>query len=279
MPKLSTALRSLAASWRDHWPLYFMEAAELALFMLSACIFTVLLFHPASPVLVWLPHAAGRRMLMGIAMGLTAVGIIKCPWGQRSGAHFNPAITLTFLFLGKIGLTDALFYIFFHFVGGIGGVALAALMLGSSLASPAVEYAVTVPGPLGTGAAFAAEFFMAALLMTVVLITSNAPRLAHFTAYLMGVLIASYILIFAPISGFSINPARTTGSAVFAHIWTAAWVYFTAPVLGMSIAAESYVRLAGTHEPHTKTADQYRQGATRLRHYFRHRHLTSTQDI
>jgi len=248
---------SLPEALRHDWPLYLMEAAELAIFMISACCFTVLLYHPASPVLGWIPDSTLRRLLMGIAMGVTAVGIIRSPWGQRSGAHFNPAITLTFLRLGKIGRYDAAFYIVFHFLGGIVGVGVSALVLGTSLANPAVNFAVTVPGPMGTGAAFAAEFFMAALLMTVVLVTSNSQRLAPYTTYCMGVLIASYILVFAPISGFSINPARTVGSALFAHLWTALWLYFTAPVVAMLLAAELYVRLSG-----------------RAQHYFQHRHLT-----
>ncbi len=113
------------AGLRPHLPLYLYEGAELGLFMLSACAFTVLLFHPASPALHALPSPTLRRALMGLFMGLTAVLIIHSPMGKRSGAQFNPAITLTFLRLGKIGLPDALFYIAFQFAGGILGVALA----------------------------------------------------------------------------------------------------------------------------------------------------------
>ena len=189
--------------------------------------------------------------------------------GPEVWRTLQPAITLTFLRLGKIAGRDAVFYILFQFLGGVAGVGLSRLLLGRSLANPAVEYAVTVPGPLGTDAAFAAEFFMAALLMAVVLVTSNRPRLAPYTTYCMGVLIALYILIFAPISGFSINPARTTASAIFAHQWTAVWVYFTAPILGMFLAAESYLRLAGTTEPQSAAP-----GKRRRKHYFTHRHLS-----
>ncbi len=252
-----------------HWPLYFMEAAELAIFMISACVFTVLLFHPASPALRWLPNPILRRLLMGISMGSTAIAIIQCPWGKKSGAHFNPAVTLTFLRLGKIHRQDAIFYIVFHFMGATAGVGISALLLGPALASPSVNYAVTVPGPAGVGAAFAAELFMAALLMAVVLITSDRPRLAPYTAACMGFLITWYVLVFAPVSGFSINPARTTGSAVFSGVWTATWVYFSAPVLGMLLSAELYVRLAGFHED-----SPLQSGARRRRRYFTHRYVT-----
>jgi len=213
--------------------------------MISACVFTVVLFDPSSGVPAALPSPALRRLLMGISMGGTAVLIIHSSMGKRSGAHFNPAITLTYYRLGKIARGDAVFYVISQFIGGIFGVGLSALFLARALAGPDVLYAVTVPGTYGTGAAFAAEIFMAALLMAVVLWTSNRPALASRTSYFVGILITFYVFFFAPVSGFSINPARTTASAVFADVWTAAWVYFTAPVLGMLLSAEVYVRSQG----------------------------------
>jgi aquaporin Z len=230
---------------RRHWPLYIFEGVELALFMVSACVFTVILFDPSFPVPNLLPDQTLRRLLMGISMGVTAVLIIHSPMGKRSGAHFNPAITLTYFRLGKISRADTLFYVIAQFIGGVAGVGASALFLGKALASPSAMYAITVPGKYGTGGAFAAEAFMAALLMGVVLWTSNRLALASSTSYLVGILITFYVLLFAPVSGFSINPARTTASAVFAGVWTAIWLYFTAPVLGMLFAAEVYIRSQG----------------------------------
>jgi aquaporin Z len=86
---------------------------------------------------------------------------------------------------------------------------------------------------------------MAALLMLVVLWFSNRPSLAQYTSYLVGVLIVFYVFVFAPVSGFSINPARTTASALFANVWTAVWLYFVAPLLGMMTSAEIYLRVYG----------------------------------
>ncbi len=228
-----------------HWRLYLYEGAELAIFMISACVFTVLLFDPGLAAIHWFPSAVVRRIFMGIAMGLTAILIIHSPMGKRSGAHFNPAITLTYLLLRKIAMWDAVFYVIFQFIGGVVGVGVAALILGSTIAIPQVDYAVTVPGKYGAAAAFFAELFMATVLMAVVLWSSNRPHLANYTSYFVGILIAFYILFFAPVSGFSINPARTTGSAVFARLWTALWIYFTAPLLGMMSAAQVYLFTQG----------------------------------
>jgi aquaporin Z len=228
---------------KNHWREYLIEAWCLGAFMISACAFGVALFHPASPLanLSWTP----RNVLMGLAMGATAVGIILSPWGRRSGAHFNPAVTLAFWRLGKIRAADALFYILAHFAGGVAGVLLARLVLGKTLEDSAVNFVVTVPGMEGAGAAFLAEAIISFLMMTMILVTSNSARLARFTPYFAGILVAFYIALEAPVSGMSMNPARTFGSAVVANQWNSIWIYFVAPPLAMLAAAEVFVRVRG----------------------------------
>ena len=230
-----------------HWPEYLIEAAALAVFMMSACVFTVLLEHPASPVHQALEDGFSRRAVMGIAMGLTSIGIVYSPWGQRSGGHMNPALTLSFLTLGKIERWDAALYITAQFIGGAAGVLIADMFIGLPLSHSAVNFAVTVPGPAGIAAAFAAEVAISMLLMLAVLLTSNSRRLAPLTPLCAGALVATYITIEAPISGMSMNPARTLGSALSANQWTALWLYFTAPPIGMLAAAVLYRFRFGTH--------------------------------
>ena len=220
-----------------------MEAAELALFMFSACAFTVLLFHPASPIARTIHDGVLRRLLMGTAMGSTAIAIIFSPLGQRSGAHFNPSVTWTFFRLGKIEAWDAAFYTLFQFAGGMAGIMLASFTLGRFIAHQAVNYAATIPGPDGAIAAFCAELLISFILMLVVLTVSNTKRLARWTGMFAGALVATYITIESPISGMSMNPARTLSSAVGAQIWMSLWIYFVAPPIGMLLAAEVYKRV------------------------------------
>ncbi len=231
----------------QHWPEYLMEAAGLGTFMLSACIFAVLLEHPGAVLHQALPDPLLRRLLMGLAMALTAVGIIYSPWGQQSGAHINPAVTLSFWYLGKIEHWDAIFYVVAQFLGAAVGVGLAALMLGSALADPPVSYIITLPGMAGVALAFAVELLISMGLMGVVLIASNRTNLAPYTGLFAGGLVALYITVFAPYSGMSMNPARSLGSALFAGQWEPLWIYFTAPPLGMLLAAEIYHRIQGPH--------------------------------
>jgi aquaporin Z len=235
----------MGAALRAHWPEYLIEAAGLGLFMVSACAFGTLLGHPASPAVEALPDPLTRRLLMGAAMGLTAVALIYSPWGQRSGAHFNPATTFTFWRLGKVAPADALLYALAQAIGGLAGVGLAAAVLGEGLGHPAVDYVATLPGPWGTAAAFLAEALIAFVLMSVVLATANVPRLGRFTGLFAGALVAAYITVEAPISGMSMNPARSLASAVPAGAWAPLWIYFMAPPLGMLLAAEAYVRRRG----------------------------------
>ncbi|HEU4766204.1 MAG TPA: aquaporin [Pyrinomonadaceae bacterium] len=231
---------------KTHWPEYLMEAAELGLFMFLACAFTVLLYHPSSPLTQTIADGVLRRLMMGTAMGATAIAIIFSPLGKRSGAHFNPAVTWTFFRLGKINAWDAAFYTLFQFAGAIAGVLLASITLGNRVAHQAVNYAATVPGPDGPTIAFAGEILISFILMSVVLTVSNTKRLARWTGIFAGVLVAIYITIEAPISGMSMNPARTFSSAVGAQLWTSLWIYFIAPPLGMLAAAEIYQRLSAS---------------------------------
>src|SRR5919109_907935 len=132
---------------------YLIEAAALATFMVSACVFGTMIFHPASPARGVLHEPWMRRAVMGVLMGLTAVAIIYSPWGKRSGAHMNPALTVTFFRLGRVAPRDAAHYVAAQFAGAILGVLIARLLVGAPLADPAVHYVVTRPGMAGAAPA------------------------------------------------------------------------------------------------------------------------------
>src|SRR5262245_32001478 len=140
-----------------HWPEYLIEAGALGMFMISAAVFAAILYHPASSIAAGISNEWVRRGLMGLAMGATAVSIIYSPWGQRSGAHMNPAVTLTFFRLGRVAREVLVAYVTAQFLGGLAGILVARVVLGPVIAHPSVDYVTTTPGLHGQAVAFLAE--------------------------------------------------------------------------------------------------------------------------
>jgi aquaporin Z len=228
-----------------HWPEYLAEAGLLGLFMILACVLGVALDHPGSAAVRAVPDPFVRRALFGLAMGAAAIAIVYSPAGRRSGAHINPAVTLAFLRLGKIGPRDAALYVAAQLGGATAGVLGAWAALGGRLAHPDVHFVTTRPGPAGALVAFAAETVISFLMMGVVLAVS-ASRRAAWTGVCAGALVALYITLEAPISGTSMNPARSLGSALVGGELGALWIYLLAPPLGMLAAAGAMRRRAAS---------------------------------
>jgi aquaporin Z len=236
---------SALESLQRHWPEYLIEGWALGTFMVSAGVFAVLLDYPESPLHRAIADPAARRILGGTAMGLTAIALIYSPWGKRSGAHMNPAVTLSFLRLGKIRHWDALFYIASQAAGGLLGVLLVAALFGAAFVDPPVRFAATFPGSAGVGAAFVAEVVISAGMMAMILVTAASARLAPYTGVFAGMLVAAYISLEAPFSGMSMNPARSFASAAPGMLWESFWIYVTAPVLGMLLATQLHLLARG----------------------------------
>jgi aquaporin Z len=227
-------------STSKHWPEYLAEAAGLGVFLLAVGGAVTLLEYPGSPLQRALPWPLARRMMSGLFVGVSIVLLVYSPLGRLSGAHLNPAITLGFYRLGKISGHDAIFYVTSQFAGGTLGLVLLSAMAGPAFTAPPVLAAVTKPGAHGAGLAFLAEVVMSFGVLFLILVATNRKRLYRKTGFLVGALVATYVVLGAPLSGMSINPARSFASAVSAHFFGFLWIYFTAPPFGMLLAAELY---------------------------------------
>lgn len=243
----SAATGSSRERFRDKAKVYAIDGALLGLFMVSACVNVVILEHPASPIHAAIASRLARRALIGLAMGLTAVALIYSRWGKRSGAFMNPAMVLCFVRLGKLSLLDAVGYVVAQLVGSAAGVLVAASLLPGLVSDPAVNYVATTPSA-GVWPAFGAEFSLAFVMVSVVMTVNRSPRFAPYTGACAALLVALFIGVAAPISGMSINPARSFGSAVWAHLWEGFWIYLSAPLLGMLTGVELQRRLTTRHE-------------------------------
>lgn len=234
--------------FKANWKIYVIEAWALAMFMISACLCTILIEHPDFQISTSITQPFWRRLLSGIAMGITAILLIYSKWGKQSGAHMNPAVTLAHLHLNRIQKTDAFWYIAAQLTGASSGVAFISFLFPAYMGSDVVNYVVTTPGTGGVAIAFIAELAMAAVLFAMVLLVSNSPY-AKYTGYVAGFVVCCYIWFEAPLSGMSINPARSFGSAINAGVWFSYWIYILAPVAGMQLSAwlyrKSYLQLHG----------------------------------
>ncbi|MBC8083090.1 MAG: aquaporin [Hymenobacter sp.] len=221
------------------------EALGLAFFVTCASLFTVLLEHPASPVRQALPNSAVlRRGFLGVGMGLVIVSFVYSPWGKRSGAHINPAVTLAFWQLGKMRTPDAVWYALAQVAGAIAGAQLMVLVLGKFYAHPAVKYVITQPKPQlgGELLAFAAEFVISFCSMLLLLSALHSRKLKKLAGWLLGALLAFYIVVETPYSGMSLNPARSLGTAIAAGDYRGLWLYWVAPPLAMWLATVLFRR-------------------------------------
>ena len=231
---------------RRHWPEYLMEAAGLGLFMISAGLFGTLLFYPGSPVAQALPdplaaaradgpdHGPDRDRHHLLALG-PAVGRAHQPGGDADLLAARQGQDL-----GRDLLRDR------PVRGGALGVLLVLALLGAAFADPPVQYVATVPGPDGTLVALLAEAAISFGLMLTILFATNTPRLMRLTGVFAGCLVALYITLEAPLSGMSMNPARTVASALPGNLWQGWWLYFVGPIAGMLLAVEAY-RPAAPH--------------------------------
>ena len=232
-------------SLKRHWRAYLMEAAGLAGFIVGASLLTVLLEHPELPVMrsALGDHPALRRVPLGIILGAYITGVVYL-FGRRSGAHINPAVTWAFFRLGKIRLTEAVFYTLAQFAGAVAAAQIMKLALEDFYRDAPVSYVVTEPAKWDASgmAAFAAEFFISFVLMLACLVAANSSRLEKLVAPMTGFLIAVYLIFETPYSGMSLNPARSFGAALAANEWRYLWIYFVSPTLAMLAAAEIFQR-------------------------------------
>ena len=231
----------MIASFQKNWKHYLQEALGLAIFMISACFFGAILESTNSPVHHAIRNDMFRLILMGVLMGITALFIFYSPLTAPSGSQINPAVTITFLRLGRMCPWDALFFMLFQIAGGVLAVLLMQVLMGNLLTNAPVFSVITVPGKYGTTAAVLLEFVIAFGTMTMILITSGSETQKKYTRNIAAFLVCTWVILAGPISGFGMNPARSFASALAANMWTAFWIYLVMPIAGMLCAAECYL--------------------------------------
>lgn len=187
--------------------------------------------------------AGGDVTLVGIALahGLT-IAVMVSAFGHISGAHLNPAVTVGALVANKISPVDAAVYWISQLAGGVSGALLLTLVFdpatrqAANLGTPGLGAGVTV----GQGLVF--EMVATFFLVIVVCATAIDPRGAFkvVAGLPIGLVITFDILAGGPLTGASMNPARTFGPAAVGGFWANHWIYWVGPLVGGAIAGILY---------------------------------------
>lgn len=178
-----------------------------------------------------------------VAPGLTVLAMIYAI-GSVSGAHINPAVTLAFALRGVFLWRRALAYWLVQMAGAVVAATLLRALFGTALAA-----GMTRPGD-GVGPALTMEVVLTLLLVTVILGTATRERLlGHNAGIAVGSTVALAGLFAAPVSGASMNPARSLGPALVAQTGDGQWIYLVGPLLGAAAAVALAWLLHGPPRP------------------------------
>jgi MIP family channel proteins len=197
---------------------------------------------------------------VGLVFGLIITTMIYA-FGHISGAHFNPAVTLAFVLVRHFSKRRLLFYWVAQFVGAT----LAALCLRLLLGDVASLGATLPAGNGGAWQSFGLETVLTFFLMVVIMAMATDTRaVGQAAALAIGATVMLEALFAGPISGASMNPARSLGPALVSWTWTAQWVYLAGPFLGAIAGAfvYRYLREAGMRSHATQRAEKERTSPT-----------------
>ncbi|ROQ30899.1 aquaporin Z [Frondihabitans sp. PhB188] len=212
------------------WLCELLGTAIVLLVGISAICFD---FGTSSPLRA-LPMST-RLLLTGLIFAGTGSLVAISPLGRRSGAHLNPVVTLAFWTQRKVHWHDLVGYLVSQFAGAILGTLAAHVLWRNQAAS--VSDGATTPGPgVPDFLAVAVEAGMTACLLLTILFMTSHHRIARFTPLLLWVLIAVFVWQLAPLTGTSMNPARSLGPALIAPSVGTYWIYVLGPLLGAAAA-------------------------------------------
>jgi len=218
-----------------HWSEYGAEllgTAFLVFVGLSAVVFD---FGKGLPMSSLIPSHSIRLLITGLMFAGSGSLVAISPLGKLSGAHINPSVSLAFWVQGKMHHQDFIGYVIAQFIGATLGAILLVMIWGNYAHS--VNNGMTLPGvgyPLWL--VFLAEVAMTCLLVLAIFLFVSSHRLMRWTPLMNWLLVATMVWLEAPISGTSLNPARSIGPAIVTNLWTAQWLYCIAPPLGGLLA-------------------------------------------
>lgn len=222
------------AGW--HWAEWACELVGTMVLILGGLSAVTLDFMPHSPVAALVPSTYWRFLVTGVLFASTGALVTVSPLGRRSGAHLNPAVSLAFFTQGHLHRGDLAGYVVSQSAGALAGAALVRWWWGHAAAS--VHDGLTAPGHgMSPWGAAGVEAAMTGSLVLVIFSFVSSTRTARWTPLAVLVTIAVLVWQTAPLTGTSLNPARSLGPAVVTGDFHAYWVYVVGPIGGALAAS------------------------------------------
>ncbi|MFD5512229.1 aquaporin [Streptomyces sp. NPDC127051] len=220
---------------RPGHPLY--EFALTATLMFTVVTIIRWVLDPASPLALGSLHLA--LLVVGALAAALVFGLIRSPWGQRSGAHMNPAVTLALWLLRAFPGRGVAVYVVAQLGGSVAGTALARLAWGPAVAR--VGYGAAAAAPSWSAwAVFAAEGGCLVLVTLMIGFFLVHPAHERWFPSALALLICAIIAVLGPLSGGAANPARQFGPQLMSGATAGLWIYLVAPALGAALGAAAH---------------------------------------
>ena len=205
--------------------------------------FFLVLIGPGAAMVDASTHGAIGHAGVALSFAFVIVAMIYA-LGHLSGAHLNPAVTIGFWSSGRFPSSEVAPYVLSQCVGAV--VASGALF---AILGNVGSMGATVP-QISVARAFGMEWLLSFVLMFVIMAVATDERVPHgFAGIAVGLTVGFCAMMGGPLTGASMNPARSLGPAIASSIWTAHWIYWVAPVTAMVAAAHVYdfLRPVATH--------------------------------
>jgi MIP family channel proteins len=170
---------------------------------------------------------------VALAFGFVVLAMVVA-LGHLSGAHLNPAVTLAFWSVGRFPGREVVPYVAAQCLGAIFASCVLRYLLG-----PIGLMGATLPN-IGIARSFVVEWLFSFALMFVIMAVATDDRIADGMAAVAVGLTVGFCALLGPLTGSSMNPARSLGPALVGGLWTGHWLYWLAPITGMAVGARAY---------------------------------------
>ena len=205
--------------------------------------FFLVLIGPGAAIVNSFGNGVLGQVGIALAFAFVVIAMIYA-LGHLSGAHINPAVTIGFWSVRRFPTAEVLPYIAAQSTGAVLASGLSRAALGT-----AGDLGATLPR-VSPMTAFGIEWFLSFVLMFVIMAVATDERVADgFAAVAVGLTVGFCALVGGPLTGASMNPARSLGPALVGGFWQGHWLYWVAPITGMIAAAGLYDYLRHTEPP------------------------------